>query len=111
MTENSYLTSLHEMLGSLACIVSQPATISLRSNVDTIVLLSLNRYVREQLLSLSLRWRLGGPACECNGDVLAPLERQFNTSLRGSCSVAMAGPAGPKHEALCASIATLNASP
>ena len=36
-----------------------------------IVLVSLNRCDREQLLSLSLRLRLGGPACECDGDIRA----------------------------------------
>ena len=101
MTKNGYLTS-HFVRGLIVQLAQshRPATFLLCSNVDTIVLVSLNRYDRKQLLSLLL---LGGPACECNCDVLAPLEHQLDTGSRGSHSVAVSGPAKPKHEVLCAS--------
>ena len=43
----------------------------------------------------SLHYSLSGPSCKCNGDVLAPLKRRFNTGTRGAPSVALAGQPDP----------------
>ena len=46
-------------------------------NVKTVVSDYLSRYDREQLPCLSLPKRLGSPAREYDGNILAPLEGQY----------------------------------
>ena len=97
MTENSYCASRFErgLVVQLQLQSRGPVTFSLCSNVDTIIPVS----DREQLPSLSQSERLGGPVCECDGDILLCL--YVNTGTRGSCLVAVAAPAGADREALC----------
>ena len=70
MTENSCLAFARGLVIQLA---SAMVTFSLRSNVTAILIVpdsQLNSYNRELLPCLSLRERLDGPACECDGGIL-----------------------------------------
>ena len=102
MTENSYLAFARGLVIQLASAI---ATFSLRLNIDTIVPDSqLNSYDRELLPCLSLRERLDGPVCECDGCILAPLKHicareKERLTARAQC---LAGPARER-KALCAS--------